>query len=129
MEEPRVSVGIMSDTTIRLELNGWYLSRGTYMSGVITRERVANGPQEVSITAGGRMAWDGKEWEQLCFIPLKEEEVDFVLKEVTIGVDFHWQRKERQTFLGGLKLIVDGGKVWAINHLPVEKYLESVISS
>ena len=53
----------------------------------------------------------------------------FTLEDVVIGVGFHWQRKERQTFLGGLKLIVDGGKVWAINHLPVEKYLESVISS
>ena len=129
MEEPRVSVGIMSDTTIRLELNGWYLSRGTYMSGVITRERVANGPQEVSITAGGRMAWDGKEWEQLCFIPLKEEEVDFVLKEVTIGVDFHWQRKEDQRFKGALELIIEQDKLTAVNHVLVEDYLTSVISS
>ena len=60
MEEPRVSVGIMSSSTIKLELNGLYLSRGTYMSGVITREMVTKGAQEVSITSNGHMAWDGK---------------------------------------------------------------------
>ena len=129
MEEPRVSVGIMSSSTIKLELNGLYLSRGTYMSGVITREMVTKGAQEVSITSNGRMAWDGKEWETLCFIPLKEHEADFVLKEVTIGVDFHWQRKEDQRFKGALELIVEEERVTAVNHVLVEDYLTSVISS
>ena len=129
MEEPRVSVGIMSDTTIRLVLNGWYLSRGTYMSGVITREKVAKEAQEVSITTNGRIAWDGREWETLCFIPLDENEADFVLKEVTIGVDFHWQRKEDQRFKGALELIVEQEKLTAVNHVRVEDYLTSVISS
>lgn len=129
MEEPRVSVGIMSSSTIKLELNGLYLSRGTYMSGVITREMVTKGAQEVSITSNGRMAWDGKEWETLCFIPLKEQEADFVLKEVTIGVDFHWQRKEDQRFKGALELIIEEERVTAVNHVLVEDYLTSVISS
>ena len=49
--------------------------------------------------------------------------------DVVIGVNFHWQRLETQTFRGSLRLLADGGKIWAINDLPVEDYLESVISS
>lgn len=51
------------------------------------------------------------------------------MEDVTIGVDFHWERKEAQTFLGKLRFVVDGDKLWAINELPVERYLASVISS
>lgn len=130
MEEPRVSVGIMSDTTIRLELNGMYLARGTYMSGVITRERVVKGAQEVSLATEGRMTWDNcRQWETLCFIPLEEEASDFELKDVVIGVDFHWQRKENQRFKGVLELLIEEGKLTAVNHVRVEDYLTSVISS
>lgn len=119
----------MSDTIIRLELNGMFLSRGTYLKGVITRETVVNGPQEVSFTANRRMAWDNREWETLYFIPLKEETSDFVLKEVTIGVDFHWQRKEDQRFKGALEFIIEGQRLTAVNRVRVEDYLTSVISS
>ena len=53
----------------------------------------------------------------------------FTLKEVVIGVSFHWRRKEDQTFLGSLEIIVENNQLTAINILPVEDYLLSVISS
>ena len=53
----------------------------------------------------------------------------FSLSDVTIGVNFHWERKETQTFLGTLHFVVESDKICAINELPVERYLESVISS
>ena len=49
--------------------------------------------------------------------------------DVTIGRHFHWEQQQEQTFTGILRLIVDGGKILAIDELPVEDYLESVIAS
>ena len=59
----------------------------------------------------------------------QDEEASFTLHDVTIGVGFHWERQEKQTFRGTLRLVVEADKVVAINELPVEQYLESVISS
>ncbi len=53
----------------------------------------------------------------------------FELKEVTIGIDFHWEQKENQRFRGALKIIAENGKVRAINIIELEEYLKSVISS
>jgi len=46
-----------------------------------------------------------------------------------IGINFHWERKENQRFKGALKLIVENEQLTAINHISVENYLTSVISS
>lgn len=62
------------------------------------------------------------------FRPLSSDSY-FTLKDVTIGVDFHWQRKEDQSFLGNLKLKKSGDLTLALNIVPVEDYLTSVISS
>lgn len=62
------------------------------------------------------------------FRPLSSDSY-FTLKDVTIGVDFHWQRKENQSFLGKLKLKKSGDLTLALNIVPVEDYLTSVISS
>ena len=62
------------------------------------------------------------------FRPLSSDSY-FTLKDVTIGVDFHWQRKEDQSFLGKLKLKKSGDLTLALNIVPVEDYLTSVISS
>ena len=53
----------------------------------------------------------------------------FILKKVTIGIDFHWEQKEDQRFSGKLKFIKEGNQVWAINLIHLEDYLQSVISS
>ena len=74
---------------------------------------------------------------ECCFEPCEherlftpgEEGATFTLKEVTIGIGFHWERKEEQTFCGALLLKEEDGQVRAINVVPVETYLTSVISS
>jgi stage II sporulation protein D len=54
----------------------------------------------------------------------------FVLHDVTIGIQFHWERKEDQRFGGALTFLAcDDGTITAINEVALEEYLESVISS
>ena len=76
----------------------------------------------------GGILWNGNQYRELTFHP-SAPDCSFSRHDVTIGVNFHWERKETQTFLGTLRLVVEADKICAINDLPVEKYLESVISS
>ncbi|MBF1537705.1 MAG: SpoIID/LytB domain-containing protein [Prevotella salivae] len=115
--QPNVSVGIVSGREIKFCLNANYVAEGMPSSG----------KQMVSFSENG-VVWNGKTYKQLEFLP-QSDEASFSLYDVTIGVNFHWERKETQTFLGKLKFIVNGNSVCAVNELPVERYLESVISS
>ena len=117
MKEPSVTVGIMSGETIEFVLNGTYLQGGHPVEGVQTA-RIEQ----------GRIGWNGGLYDQLLFTP-QEAGHSFCLKRVTIGVKFHWERREDQTFRGALKLIVEGDRLTAINELGIEEYLLSVISS
>ncbi len=80
---------------------------------------------------------EGKIWlndepvddEVLLFEPVRYHEASFELNDVTIGIQFHWERKEDQTFKGSLEIRIEGEKLVAINVLPLEDYLVSVISS
>jgi len=116
-KQPMVTVGIVSGESIAFTLNKPYLAKG----GEIT------GPQEVSFSEGG-ILWNGNQYRELTFQP-ESPDASFSLSDVTIGVNFHWERKQTQTFLGTLRLVVEADKICAINELPVENYLESVISS
>ncbi|MBW4728024.1 DUF4922 domain-containing protein [Prevotella melaninogenica] len=116
-QEPIVSVGIVSGDEIRFQLNG------TYTIG----NKEVTGKQTVKFK-DGQILWNSVLYQELCFTP-QNDDISFTLEDVTIGVDFHWERKEAQTFLGKLRFVVDGDKLWAINELPVERYLASVISS
>ena len=51
------------------------------------------------------------------------------IRDRTIGINFHWERKEVQRFKGELKIIVEDDRLTAINIIPIEDYLTSVISS
>jgi len=115
--QPNVSVGIVSGREIKFCLNTTYVVEGMPSAG----------KQTVSFSENG-VLWNGKTYKQLEFLP-QSDEASFSLYDVTIGVNFHWERKETQTFLGKLKFIVNGNSVCAVNELPVERYLESVISS
>lgn len=53
----------------------------------------------------------------------------FSIGNVTIGIGFHWERDERQSFSGDVCLKRDGNLMVVINRLDVEEYLKSVISS
>lgn len=116
-KQPDVTVGIVSAQKIYFSLNKPYLAKG---------EKVL-GEQVVEFSEGG-VLWNGNQYSQLTFHP-QSADASFSLSDVTIGVNFHWERKETQTFLGTLRFVVESDKIVAINELPVEKYLESVISS
>ena len=115
--QPDVSVGIVSGSQIRFRLDAPYLVEGVFVEG-----------EQMVAFAENSVLWNGKCYQQLTFIP-QQSDASFSLFDVTIGVNFHWERKETQTFLGRLKFIVNEDKVCAVNELPVESYLESVISS
>lgn len=116
-EEPIVSVGIVSASKLRFSLNAPYTVCGSQRCG-----------KQVVELAEGRILWENALYDELLFEPT-DAHSSFTLEDVTIGVNFHWERKEAQTFLGKLRFIVQDNNICAINELPVETYLTSVISS
>ena len=116
-KEPNVTVGIVSGDKISFSLNKPYVAKG----------EVITGQQVVEFSEGG-ILWRGIQYRNLTFTP-QSADASFSLNDVTIGVNFHWERKETQTFEGTLRIVVEADKIVAINELPVEKYLTSVISS
>ena len=113
--QPTLQVGIMSAKEIEFEI----LSDGA-------------GPRK-AVLKEGKIEYDGALYDELYFGSKTPStmfaEPSFVLYGVTIGVNFHWERKEDQKFAGALKIIVDKGQLTAINIVGVEDYLLSVISS
>jgi stage II sporulation protein D len=53
----------------------------------------------------------------------------FAIDDVTIGIGFHWERKERQVFRGALRLVGRAAGLTVINDVALEDYVASVISS
>lgn len=116
-EEPIVSVGIVSTSKLCFSLNAPYTVCGSQRCG-----------KQVVELSEGRILWENALYDELLFEPT-DAQSSFTLEDVTIGVNFHWERKEAQTFLGKLRFIVEDNNICAINELPVETYLTSVISS
>jgi SpoIID/LytB domain len=116
-EEPIVSVGIVSASKLLFSLNAPYTVCGSQRCG-----------KQVVELSEGRILWENTLYDELLFEPT-DAQSSFTLEDVTIGVNFHWERKEAQTFLGKLRFIVEDNNICAINELPVETYLTSVISS
>ena len=116
-QQPTVCVGIVSAEKIMFSLNTAYTAKGETIGG----------KQFVEFSEGG-ILWNGNLYRELTFLPASPD-ASFSLYDVTIGVNFHWERKETQVFLGTLRLVVESEKIVAINELPVEQYLASVISS
>ena len=117
MKEPEISVGIVNAQEIHFTLNGNFFAKG----------ETVNADQIVSFSEGG-ILWNNNLYRELTFTP-QDEQNSFSLYDVTIGINFHWERQETQVFSGTLKLVVEEEKIVAINILPVEEYLTSVISS
>jgi len=115
--EPEVSVGILWNKEITFVLEKQY----------ICQKNGATGRQSASCKHG-LISWNGNLYRELFFIP-EDDEASFTLKNVTIGINFHWERKEDQRFQGALKLIVENDEITAINIIRTEDYLTSVISS
>lgn len=119
MEKPYINVGIVTGKEISFTLNGKYLSQ---------EGKVVTGQLKASATGNGEISLGTKKIESIELTP-EDNNCSFTLHNVTIGISYHWERQEEQTFTGKLKLITDGENVIAINILPVEDYLVSVISS
>lgn len=120
MEEPFIQVGILlSQPRIDFSLMTPYWLNGNEIQ-----------PGEYSVAfAGGKILFGEELFDEIVLEPCHVHTDSFVLKGVIIGVNFHWERKEDQRFLGGLKFIVEGNGVTAINRVSLEDYLTSVISS
>lgn len=121
-EQPTVSVGIMSDVKIDFELNNEY----AFSTPDSNETFEVKGPQTAQVQ-DGKVLWNGKEYSELNFAP--KGVGTFWLRGVTIGVNFHWERKEDQKFGSALRIIVENGKLTPVNIIGVEDYLTSVISS
>ena len=113
--QPRVAVGILAAEEICFEI----ISDGA-------------GPQRVRYKEG-RIEYNGTLFDELLFDSITRStlfpEPSYVLHDVVIGIDFHWEQKRTLKFAGGLKFIVEGDKVRAVNLVGMEDYLLSVISS
>ncbi len=116
-EEPTVTVGIVSGDKICFSLNEPYTAKGEDIIG-----------EQVVEFSEGAILWNGNQYSKLSFIP-NSSSSSFSLHNVVIGKNFHWEREETQTFNGTLHIIVESDKITAINELPIETYLTSVISS
>ncbi|MBR5600669.1 MAG: SpoIID/LytB domain-containing protein [Bacteroidaceae bacterium] len=113
----RIDIGILRAPEIKFDLIGDFCSDAPF---------VASG--NVVSVVDGKLCLNGNPFDTLHFYP-QSADARFLLHDVVIGVGFHWQRKEDQCFTGELLFIVEEGEVRAVNRLPVEDYLVSVISS
>lgn len=117
MNNPEISVGILSATRIEFILDGEFNFEG----------RTYTGKHQIEY-ADGKILFNGQPFDKVQLIPKSENSI-FTLLDVVIGIGFHWERKESQRFEGKLEFIVEGEKITAINRIPIENYLISVISS
>lgn len=122
--QPKIDVGILVSKEIQFSLSGDFL---------LNDNRVISAGQYVVQIENKKIRI--KSWSEDFFLDEsivlspKNKDSYFELKNVIIGVDFHWEQKENQRFRGTLKLILEGDKVRAINIVDLEDYLKSVISS
>jgi stage II sporulation protein D len=123
--EPLINVGILTDKKIRFELYGDFSSfgfkhffNGRFEAEIVNDRIICKGDKDkIEIS------------DEIIFEPQEPVSESFLLRDVLIGVKFHWERREKQRFTHSLKLIKDNGKITAINIIPIENYLTSVISS
>ena len=127
MKHPQnIAVGILASSKIEFRLIGTFkigseecqtLAPGNYTVSAINDQMIIES-HELTLNSSS----------PITLVPVSPNNT-FILKKVTIGIDFHWEQKEDQRFSGKLKFIKEGNQVWAINLIHLEDYLQSVISS
>jgi SpoIID/LytB domain protein len=124
-EEPFISVGILTDKKIKFELYGDFSVFGSKesFSGIFTAELI----DDMIVCKSSKQKVEAI--SELEFIPSDPVSESFLLRDVIIGKKFHWERKEKQRFIFSLLLLKEGENIVAINRIPLERYLTSVISS
>ncbi len=112
-KEPIINIGIMSAPTLNVTFYGLY--HRSVGGAPVTGDMVADLCQAPTT-----------------YPPANPETCSFELHDVTIGIGFHWERRESQRFRGALTLLPDEanpGHIIAVNSIGLEEYLKSVISS
>jgi SpoIID/LytB domain protein len=122
---PVVNVGIITAAEICLEITGAYRDKSENRSftGKLTA-RAENGRIVISDDKN-RYVYEN----EVLLAPENPETGNFRIFNVTIGIGFHWQKKEDHVFRGGLNFKENASGITVINSIPVEDYLISVISS
>lgn len=121
--QPRVEVGIITSEELRFSLTGSFKFDESIANTGDYSAKISNSKVVIEDDSGTKI-----EAEYFVLMPNSYNSI-FELKNVTIGVDFHWEQHENQRFKGSLKLIQENGSVRAVNIIDVEEYLKSVISS
>lgn len=123
--EPTITVGIIDNAaSIKGELQEQFK---------LTNDAILTGAFSAKNVNGEVVVYGGKEIElqrgtEILFTPMNGGR--FILRDVVFGINFHWERKEDETFEGKLRLRArKNGTIAAINEISVERYLASVISS
>jgi SpoIID/LytB domain protein len=124
-KEPKISVGILTEKKISFDLYGEFIVEGVNqnLSGRFSVELI----KDKIICRKGDDTFEYQ--NEVVFEPVDPSIESFLIKDVVIGLKFHWERREKQRFAGTLKVIKDNGKLIAINIISIENYLASVISS
>lgn len=117
MNEPIIKVGIVASNEVSFTLEGIFASGNHQYSGVFQ-----------AVYTQGLIVIGNESATEWLFEPQSSDSF-FEIRDVVIGIDFHWERKEIQRFRGSLQLVVENECIRVINQLPVEEYLLSVISS
>ncbi|MDR2936699.1 MAG: SpoIID/LytB domain-containing protein [Rikenellaceae bacterium] len=112
-QEPVISVGIVTASRIAVRFTGDFSEAAS--GGFVTGDAIFDTSDD---TAAGRE-----------FFPVDSATGFFELCDVVIGKEFHWERRENQSFRGGLRIIREEGGLTAVNVVGIEEYLRSVISS
>ena len=125
MNEPIISIGILSEKEIHFDLYGEFKNPNG--------DRKFSGKLKAKLDAGSiSISQDSQEVlkaQEIFFVPDDIETESFLIRNVVIGKNFHWQKKENQRFRGSVKFIIEDEKITAVNILPLEEYLTSVVSS
>ncbi|MDE6333437.1 MAG: amidase, partial [Muribaculaceae bacterium] len=106
--EPVVRVGVLTAQEIDVDLQGVYTADGEAVTG----------PQHLTLSPDNKVVWNGRQYDRLLFKASSDSCV-FEIKDVVIGVNFHWERKENQRFVGDLEFLYENGLV-AVDIVPVE---------
>ncbi|MBN2264005.1 MAG: SpoIID/LytB domain-containing protein [Prolixibacteraceae bacterium] len=118
-DEPIINVGIVKHSIIEFELKGSFSFQNNLIEQGHYKALINNNSIELPWTKG----------ESTICLQANSQNATFVIKNVQIGIGFHWQQNQDQEFEGSLTLKLHNGEIWAINNIALESYLKSVISS
>ena len=123
-EETHISVGIIrkGEKVFGTCKGNYIIGEGMNFSGAFSAE--ADG--DVVVLRNGQMQEISRGHE---IVLHAQQGASFILNDVAIGIQFHWQRNEDQEFEGDLRLCAFEKSIAAINDIGLEQYLKSVISS